>query len=150
MCCLLHLLHHVLPFPCLLRHGPVWYGAQLLLSKWVWWITAVDSRLASIQCILFTLYLATSRGEKHEVSLWLFLSCWMDPYACEDGGGHRNRLLLHNRPADPGSRRLLHQRLALAHTGCLSAFLCVLPLLMVSLLLMVVSTKQTVFLCKPL
>lgn len=70
----------------------------------------------------------------------LLLSCGMDPHACADGGGHGNGLLLHHRPADPGSRRLLHQRLALAHSGRLSAFLCVVPLLMVRLLLTTVST----------
>ncbi len=64
----------------------------------------------------------------------------MDPHACADGGGHGDGLLLHHRPADPGSRGLLHQRLALAHSGRLSTFLCVLPLLMVRLLITTVST----------
>jgi len=67
----------------------------------------------------------------------------MDPHTRADGGGHRNGLLLHHRPADPGSHRLLHQRLALAHIGRLSALLCVLPLLMVRLLLMTGCTKQS-------
>lgn len=65
------------------------------------------------------------------LSVSLSSSCGVDSHKSEDSGGYRDRLLLHNGSADPGSSGLLHSGLALANAGCLRTFLHHLPLLMV-------------------
>lgn len=61
----------------------------------------------------------------------LISSSGVDSHSCTDCGGYRDRLLLHNRTADPGSYSLLHPGLAAVNFGCRLTLLCLLPLLMV-------------------
>lgn len=66
------------------------------------------------------------------LSLSFLYSCRMDPHSHTDWGRYSYRLLLHHWAADPGRGGLQHPKLALAHSGRLSTFLCFLPLLLVS------------------
>lgn len=58
-------------------------------------------------------------------------SCRVDPHSYSDSGGDNNRLLLHGGTVEPGSRSLLHPGLEVVNPVCVSALLCLLPLLMV-------------------
>ena len=63
---------------------------------------------------------------------YFFSSCGVDPHSCPDCGGDSHRLLLHDRPVDPGFNSLLHSGLEVVNPGCIFALLCLLPHRMVS------------------
>lgn len=70
----------------------------------------------------------------------------MDPDARADRGGDDHRLLLHVWTAAPGLGCLLHPGLEVADPGCVSALLCLLPLLVVRCLKRSSSSSGTLLL----